>query len=112
MEHPHIATKLTQGSESGSASKQSAKEQVVPRVMRAAEVAYITLRIQTSVTQELVGLPAVAVVYWSSTRPASGTKIVIPETRPYTQLGRCYQIRCYCAGGLHNGGDSDRAGNS
>jgi tetrahydromethanopterin S-methyltransferase subunit C len=33
--------------------------------MRAAEVAYITLRIQTSVTQELVGLLTVAAVYWS-----------------------------------------------
>jgi hypothetical protein len=72
--------------------------------MRATEVAYITLRIQTSFTQELVGLPAVAAVYWSSTGPASGRQIVIPETRPYTQLGRCYQIRCYCAGGLRNGG--------
>ena len=39
-------------------------------------------------------------------------KIVIPETRPYTQLGRCHQIRCYCADGLRNGGDSGRAENS
>jgi hypothetical protein len=108
---PAIAEIITRGSGWGSASERSASE-VVPRVMRATEVAYITLRIQTSVTQELVGLPAVAAVYWSSTRPASGRQIVIPETRPYTQLGRCYQIRCYCAGGLRDGGDSGRAGNS
>jgi hypothetical protein len=36
---------------------------------------------------EPVSLPAVAAVYGSSTRPASGRQIVIPETRPYTQLG-------------------------
>jgi hypothetical protein len=42
----------------------------------------------------------------------SGRKIVIPETRPYTQLERCHQIRCYCADGLRNGGDSGRAENS
>jgi hypothetical protein len=54
---PAIAKVVTRGSESGSASTRSASEPVVPRVMRAAEVAYITLRIQISVTQELVGLP-------------------------------------------------------
>jgi len=62
---PAIAEIITRGSGWGSASERSAKEPVVPRVMRAAEVAYITLRIQTSVTQELVGLLAVAAVYWS-----------------------------------------------
>ena len=70
---PAIAKTVTRGSERGSASERSASEPVVPRVMRAAEVVYITLRIQTSVTQELVGLPAVDAVYWSSTRPASAS---------------------------------------
>jgi hypothetical protein len=83
---PAIAEIITRGSGWGSASERSASE-VVPRVMRAPVVAYITLRIQTSVTQELVGLPTVAAVYRSSTRPASGRQIVIPETRPDTQLG-------------------------
>src|SRR6516165_697090 len=65
---PAIAEIITRGSGWGSASERSTSE-VVPRVMRAAVVAYITLRIQTSVTQELVGLPAVAAVRAAAWRP-------------------------------------------
>jgi hypothetical protein len=43
---PAIAKTVTRGSERGSASKRSASEPIVPRVMRVAEVVYITLRIK------------------------------------------------------------------
>ena len=68
MGFPAIAKIESRGSERGSASERSASKPVVPRAMRAADVAYITFRIQTSVTQGLVGLPAVAAVHCSSTK--------------------------------------------
>ena len=55
---PGIAKIVARGSERGSASERSTSEPVVPRIIRAAEVAYLTLCIQISLTREFVGLPA------------------------------------------------------
>src|SRR6516164_5069744 len=74
---PAIAEIITRGSGWGSASERSAKEPVVPRVMRGAEAAYITLRIQTSVTQELVDLLAVAAVRAVAWRPLPFRRIAV-----------------------------------
>ena len=76
MELPAIAEIITRGSGWGSASERSTSE-VVPRVMRAAEAAYITLRIQTSVTQELVDLLAVAGVRAVAWRPLPFRRIAV-----------------------------------